>query len=285
MWDKHLSSEQIDQYRDQGFLLIPDAVPGEILTEAKRAALNLVDNFDASQHPHFFSAVEGDNKNSDQYFIDSQSKISCFLEVDALDVNGQLQVPKQHSVNKIGHALELQSPFRELCQLPVFWNVPRDLGYTEPEIIQTMYILKSPRIGGEVCWHQDATYLNTQPASVMGVWLALEPASKENGCLWVEPGGHKTPLRSQFFFDPDKQTSWLDELDKTPWPELSDAVPVEVPEGTVVIFSDHLPHYSSHNYSNQSRHAFTAHIKEKSAPWHPLNWIQRSGLVEPKHQT
>lgn len=40
--------------------------------------------------------------------------------------------------------------------------------------------------------HQDATFLYTQPLGrVMGVWIALEDATLENGCLWFIPGSHK----------------------------------------------------------------------------------------------
>ena len=50
----------------------------------------------------------------DQYFLDSSSRISAFFEPSALDPANpkKLVVPKQQSINKIGHAL---------CQLdPVF---------------------------------------------------------------------------------------------------------------------------------------------------------------------
>jgi len=39
--------------------------------------------------------------------------------------------------------------------------------------------------------HQDATYLACQPLRVVGLWLALEDAAVDNGCLWFLPGSHK----------------------------------------------------------------------------------------------
>lgn len=39
--------------------------------------------------------------------------------------------------------------------------------------------------------HQDATFLYTEPLGrVLGVWIALEDATLENGCLWFIPGSH-----------------------------------------------------------------------------------------------
>jgi ectoine hydroxylase-related dioxygenase (phytanoyl-CoA dioxygenase family) len=49
--------------------------------------------------------------------------------------------------------------------------------------IFTMNILVSP--------HQDGTYLFNEPLKIMGVWIALEDATLENGCLWFIPGSHK----------------------------------------------------------------------------------------------
>ena len=38
--------------------------------------------------------------------------------------------------------------------------------------------------------HQDSTFLHTEPETVIGVWLALEDATVENGCLFAKPGSH-----------------------------------------------------------------------------------------------
>lgn len=39
--------------------------------------------------------------------------------------------------------------------------------------------------------HQDASFLYTEPLGrVLGVWIALEDATLENGCLWFIPGSH-----------------------------------------------------------------------------------------------
>src|SRR3546814_20060658 len=61
-----------------------------------------------------------------------------------------------------------------------------------------MYIFKQPRIGGEVGWHQDSTFLYPEPPSVVGLWFALEDAPLEHGCLWALPGGHKGQLRESW---------------------------------------------------------------------------------------
>lgn len=54
---------------------------------------------------------------------------------------------------------------------------------------QSMLIFKQPFVGGEVVPHQDSSFLATAPLSCVGTWLALEDASRHNGCLWALPGG------------------------------------------------------------------------------------------------
>lgn len=46
--------------------------------------------------------------------------------------------------------------------------------------------------------HQDSTFLYTNPMSCIGLWLALEDANKDNGCLWAIKGIHKQGLSRRF---------------------------------------------------------------------------------------
>jgi phytanoyl-CoA hydroxylase len=136
-----------------------------------------------------------------------------------------------------------------------------------------MYIFKQPGIGGEVRWHQDATYFETDPVSVTTFWFALEDATLDNGCLWAEPGGHRTPMRERFVREGDLVR--VEKLDATPWPDDSTAVPLEVKAGSLVCFHGLLPHYSAPNRSPVSRHAYTLHVTDGATHYSPQNWIQR----------
>lgn len=273
-----LTPNQIEHYQSQGFLVLNKVLTPQEVAPLKTAAERIIDEFDVDQHQTVFSAKVG-GKNDSQFFLESAQQISCFLEADALDDEGNLRHPKNESINKIGHALhDLVPEVKTFCGLPLFKEILSDLTVASPELWQTMYILKPPRIGGEVRWHQDATYLISEPSSVMGIWVAVEDATKENGCLWVEPGGHLGPLRELSLVDHGTGDTQLKILNEKPWPDENTAVPVEVPAGSVILFSDHLPHYSSHNHSKQSRMAFSMHIAAGTSHWPDHNWLQRSAL-------
>lgn len=273
-----LNEKQLADFETNGYLLFDRLIEEAELEKLRAAANRIVDDFDSTKNRTVFSTRDRD-KGRDQYFLDSAENISCFLEADALDEDGNLCQPKHRSINKIGHAMhDLDPAFTHFARLPVFGGIARGLGYDSPVLWQSMYIFKQPRIGGEVRWHQDASYLITEPANVTGFWIAMEDAHKENGCLWVQPGGHKGPLREIFEVAPGESSGTLRQLDETPWPSADKAVALEVAAGSVVVFNDHLPHYSSHNHSARSRQALTLHISDKRVNWSEKNWLQRPRL-------
>ncbi|MDH3453451.1 MAG: phytanoyl-CoA dioxygenase family protein [Gammaproteobacteria bacterium] len=269
-----LTEQQVASYGENGYLVLEQLIDRAQLAVLRDSALAIIDGFDVGRHHSVFSARAGAEMRDD-YFFESAERVSCFLEQDALDGDGNLTQVKHECLNKIGHALhDLTPPFTRFCRLPIFAELLTELGCRAPELWQTMYILKPPRVGGEVRWHQDASYLITEPAAVIGIWVAIDDATRDNGCLWVQPGGQRTPLREVFERTPAGRCH-LRQLDAMPWPSPNAAVALEVAAGSVVVFHDHLPHYSSHNYSARPRHAFSMHAKAGAAEWSARNWLQR----------
>lgn len=271
-------SELAARYRRDGYLLVEGAVSQRDISSLVDAAASIVDDFDPERHQSVFSTLHED-RDRDRYFIESAEAVHCFLEEYAIDDTGRLNREKNQAINKIGHALhDLVPEFGAFCRLPLFGDTLRDIGYRQPQLWQTMYIFKQPQIGGEVRWHQDASYLIAEDPGVVGCWVALEDADRSNGCLWVQPGGHESPLREIFTVSPESPCGALRKLDDTPWPDESTAVPLEVSAGSVVFFNDRMPHFSSRNLSGRSRQAFTMHFADAGSAWSPLNWLQREKL-------
>src|ERR1051325_2705687 len=295
-----LSGDQLDAYERAGFLVLESFVSAEICDRLRARAAELVRDFDPAGIVSIFSTHE-QTRTSDDYFLESGDKIRFFFEENAFNPDGTLKQTKEQSINKIGHALhDLDPVFDQFSRTADIEQLIRDLGFDNPLLLQSMYIFKQPRIGGEVVCHQDATFLYPEPLKLAGLWFALEDASIENGCLWAIPGGHKLGLKSRFvraqktnplpdgrapapssdrleagYRPPAHPTTRFEVLDNSPWPE-EELVPLEVKKGTLIVLHPLLPHLSRENRSAKSRHAYTLHIIDASVKYPEENWLQRA---------
>ncbi|EDP65485.1 50S ribosomal protein L20 [alpha proteobacterium BAL199] len=259
-----------------GVLVIEDAVSHadcDSLIERSRA---IVDDWDPTSGAAVFSTT-APRHAADRYFRESGDAIRVFLEDGAVDADGTLTRPKHAAVNKLGHAMhDLDPVFDRVSRRPTLAALACGLGLADPRLVQSMVIWKPPSIGGAVTCHQDATFLITDPPSVIGFWLALEDADAGNGCLFVIPGGHRGPLRQRFHEVGGELVT--EALDSTPFDE-SATVPLPAPKGTLVVLHGTLPHGSAPNTSERSRMAYTLHAVDGAARWSAGNWLQRASDI------
>ena len=255
-----------------------------------------------------------DAQAQSDYFLNSGDGIAFFLEPSAVDEEtGALadHTPKHEALNKVGHGLHIADPvFRKYSTSRKVAALTRLLGWVNPVLPQSMYIFKQPHDGAEVTSHQDSTFLFTTPRQTcLGLWLALEDATLDNGCVWARPGSHAEPLRRHFQRNPDhfeggdKSAPQMIFHDfengsdtvrsPAPWegalppgvPENEAArsagfVPFECKKGDLVLIHGQVDHLSLKNTSPKSRHTFQLHLVEgpsEGVEWHPKNWLQLSG--------
>ncbi|MDH3772335.1 MAG: phytanoyl-CoA dioxygenase family protein, partial [Nitrospirota bacterium] len=222
------STRRTDFERD-GYLVLPDFVAASDCDALRARMDELVDAFEPGEVATIFSTTRHSHAQ-DRYFLESGDKIRFFFEEEAFDASGRLRQSMAHSINKVGHALhDLDPTFDRFSRQPALAALIAELGIATPLLLQSMYIFKQPRIGGEVTCHQDASFLHTEPSSVIGLWFALEDATEENGCLWAAPGAHKGPLRSRFLRQGERTE--MVTLDPTPLPSAG-LVPLPVAKGT-----------------------------------------------------
>jgi phytanoyl-CoA hydroxylase len=269
-----LTTEQLAAYRRDGYLVVEGFVAPDECYRLRARADELVAKFDPGEVFSVFTTRE-QARRSDEYFLSSGDKVRFFFEEGAFDAEGRPAQDRSRSINKIGHALhDLDPVFAGFSRRPEIAAIVRALGYREPVLVQSMYIFKQPEIGGEVACHQDATFLYTEPQSLTGLWFALEDATRENGCLWALPGGHRAGLKSRFVRAEGGGTRF-EVFDPLPWDE-GGLVPLEVRKGALVLLDGMLPHLSRANRPPRSRHAYTLHVVEAGSSYPADNWLQRS---------
>lgn len=123
----------------------------------------------------------------------------------------------------------------------------------ETILFQTMALSKPPFIGTEKPWHQDNAYFNYTPLSkIVGVWIALDEAKAENGCMHVLPGMTAHAMKHRNTFDCEIIP------DRIPAEKIE---AVELKPGGVLFFSGMLPHETPTNRSPLRRRAMQFHYR------------------------
>ena len=127
-----------------------------------------------------------------------------------------------------------------------------------PALFQDMALVKPPRYGSEKPWHQDCAYFNLpEGTTVVGVWIALDEATPENGCLHIIPGSHSEGPMIHF-----KRRDW--QICDSDVPVGRDTMVPLKPGGC--LFWHGLTHHGSPvNQSEQRRRALQFHYKPASA--------------------
>ena len=160
------------------------------------------------------------------------------------------------------------------CFIPEFLARVRDPRLTDPLVdilgpdilgINNLFIWKAPEIGLGFPWHQDKFYFGKRfkTATTVGTWTAIDPADRENGCLYVIPGSHQRTIVEHDDIEGSQQSEF--KLARNTRDE--DGIPVEVPPGAVIWFHSHLLHKSTDNHSQRFRRSYVAHYLSAQAEW------------------
>ncbi len=222
-----ISTADLDFYRKQGYLSVAQAFTPEETDAAMEGLLHLINGGNPD-----FKAI---------HFEASAREILDTLTSDE----------RQDAVRKLTSFIEFDPRLKAMAQHPrLLAVVERILGDT-PVLFQDMAQLKPPRMGREKPWHQDLAYFNqshTEP--MVGVWIALDEATIENGCMQLLPGEHREPILHW------KGRDWQI-CDSEILGRHSTAAPLK--PGGALIFDGLLPHGTPHNNSPKRRRAVQFH--------------------------
>ena len=104
-----LSQNQISSFNRDGYLVIEDFLDKEQRELIINRAQDMIEDFDPATSSSIFTTNEQE-RASDEYFLKSGDQIRFFFEEKAIDNQGNFTVPKQQSINKIGHAQHALDP-------------------------------------------------------------------------------------------------------------------------------------------------------------------------------
>lgn len=233
-----ITNKQVQFYKEQGYL-----IGYNMMTPAEIAALK------AETHA-IFSGQRG--------LIEGIVPAPPDMPADEL-LRKYVAIHFPHKISRHIYDLLAHPAITQTLQAVVSPNV---------KCVQSMLFVKAPGKPGQA-WHQDEYYIPTRDKSLIGAWIAIDDATIENGCLWVIPGSHKEGyMRKRIPYNGNEYGDF-DVCDLTPYTQ-EDAVPVEVPSGSIVFFHGYLLHSSLANHTpDRYRMALVNHYMsaESMLPW------------------
>jgi len=161
-----------------------------------------------------------------------------------------------------GAALSRQTRYRKLGQFARNNQIVFTRGIAHPSILEVMHhflgpdlvlvydsvFLKLARTGGATPWHQDIGLWPEKMHDSFNFWIAIDPATRANGCLQFAPGTHKGPIVEHQLY----QGGLHKELPRDLCANLN-THHVELSPGDAVFWHSNLWHYSAPNTSDQDR--------------------------------
>lgn len=232
-----LSESQIEQYLDQGYLILPNFFTRSELSVVEADIDQLVDNL-ANKLKKFGKLT---NIHSDKGFLDRLTALEkeCPGASVKLHMQGLLTRGIAHlwSSKKL---LDLVETFigSDIVGHPV-WNI-RSKTPINPLVT--------------VPWHQDCAYLAPESRHTLQptAWIPLVDANHENGCLQIIPGQHQSEYEHRKERETGHEHSWYLTVDEHNLPN-GEIVTCEMPKGSVLLLNQLIPHRSTENYSNGIR--------------------------------
>ncbi len=142
--------------------------------------------------------------------------------------------------------------------------------------------VKPAKTGSATPWHQDNGLWRDGETEPFNAWMALDPATRENGCMQFVPGSHKGEIVQHVMYEDSIHGELPRDLVKTRI-EQSGTEHIELNPGDVVCWHSSLWHYSPPNPSPNSRIAIAGvwtNPKINAGRMRPLHrWGMKNGEI------
>lgn len=117
-------------------------------------------------------------------------------------------------------------------------------------LFNEQFVVKGAKTGASFAWHQDSAYVGFDHDPYVTIWLALDDATLDNGCVYLLP----RDLDKNPEIDPHE---WLDDSNElNGYSGDATGQPMTCKAGSAVAFSSVTLHRSSTNTTDHARRAF-----------------------------
>jgi phytanoyl-CoA hydroxylase len=142
---------------------------------------------------------------------------------------------------------ERDENIQRFAQRPEFVQISTEFLGPDTDLYFNQKVYKNPHGTNSFSWHQDDAYGPVEPAPYLTLWIAINDATIENGCISVLPGSHKRGLVEHWQGSFGLACHSLDD------PDQGTLVPLSA--GSVACFWSQTMHKSGPNLSSGVRKA------------------------------
>jgi hypothetical protein len=251
------TAELLKQFEEKGYFIIRNLIPRDTALEIRGVIRNHI--------------LTPENKPAGD-------------QVDPMDPMGSSPEAQAARFRKLGH----------FCvQAPIIWHnihaneaVARVAQYFLGNDLLLKFnscFLKPARTGSATPWHQDNGLWRDEETEPFNFWMAIDPATRANGCLQFVPTSHKTPIYPHVLYKDSVHAEMPREV-------VAEGVKrmglehIELQPGDTVFWHSNLWHYSPPNTSEQSRIGVagvytTPAIADRTKRFKTFHWIMKDGNV------
>jgi phytanoyl-CoA hydroxylase len=222
----NLTPEQVEQYRDEGYLVLNAVIPPDKVARYRAIFDELVER--------------------SRSLSESQDGYNLAPDDQGRPIPGRL--------HKLQGVCIAEPRVLGLAREPELLDRVESLIGPNIDVFGTKFYPMLVRGATSTGWHQDNHYFGTNSDRVLSCAIYLEETTRENGCLQVVPRSHRTGDLVEHESGAGIYThgSWTD-VDE------SQAVDVICPPGTAVFFSANLLHGARPNLSDRTSYRTAWH--------------------------
>ena len=223
-----LTKSQIEHYREFGYLVVPGALPRDLLASLRATVDKLI-----------------------------AGAANLISHTDIYDLE-DTHTPAAPRVRRIKTPHKHFPFFAELTRNPCITDTLAQILGSDIRLHGSKLNMKSAGYGAAVEWHQDWAFYPHTNDDVLATGIYLDDCDMDNGPLMVIPGSHHGPT-----WDHHADGRFCGAMDPAHCDiDFSKAVPLMGPAGSMTIHHARLVHGSALNRSNRQRrlllHEYTA---------------------------
>ena len=160
--------------------------------------------------------------------------------------------------------LHYDESFLEFCKNEIILNYVEQILGSDFALWNSSFFAKPAINGHATPWHQDGQYWPIRPLATCSVWLAIDDATSENGCLKFIKGSHKDKKLKKHKINKSEKLTLNQELLKSEFLEKN-SVDLILKRGQISLHDVYMVHGSEANNSSMARRAITMRFMPTSS--------------------